>query len=364
MGERLMLVVGFEDAELLDIASVTTALQMANRIGGLVRPYRIRLAGLGRGPIDCGSGILLLSHEPLERVTGPLDTLFVSGGSGFEHAAQDVRLVGHVRRLARESRRVASLCTGATILAAAGLLDGRRATPHWRFAARLAARHPAVTVDPDPLYIRDGNVYTAAGITSAIDLTLALIEEDHGSGLARQVARDLAVYLQRPGNQAQVSLFTAAPAPRDDVVRRLVDHIAEHPDHDLSAGALAALAGVAPRHLNRLFLEHLGLPPGRYVRRARTEAAAHLLASTTLPVPGVAARCGFGSAETLRQAFTARYGISPGRYRSAHRTAAPQPPVGDGGSVRPFDSRAHRRDWAAGHRGSLCPADRRLKGTL
>ncbi|MGW7437607.1 GlxA family transcriptional regulator [Streptomyces sp. NPDC054849] len=321
MGERLMLVVGYASAELLDIACVTTALQMANRIGDLARPYRIRLAGPGGAPIDCGGGILLVSQEPLERVKGPLDTLVVSGGVGFERAAQDARLVGHVRRLARESRRVTSLCTGAAVLAAAGLLDGRRATTHWRFASRIAARHPAVTVDPDPLYIRDGNVYTAAGITSAIDLTLALIEEDHGPELARQVARDLVVYVQRPGNQAQMSLFTAAPPPRDDVVRRLVEYIAEHPDHDLSAGALAARAGVTPRHLNRLFLEHLGLPPGRYVRRARTEAAAHLLASTTLPLPGVAARCGFGSAETLRQVFTARYGIPPARYRSAHRSA-------------------------------------------
>ncbi|MGW4689897.1 GlxA family transcriptional regulator [Streptomyces sp. NPDC004244] len=325
MGERLMLVIGYEAAELLDIACVTTALQMANRIGDLTHRYHVRLAGPAGDPIDCGSGILLLSQESLERVTGPLDTLFVSGGMGFERAAQDARLVGHVRRLARESRRVASLCTGAAVLAAAGLLDGRRTTTHWRFAARLAASHPAVTVDPDPLYIKDGNIYTAAGITSAIDSTLALIEEDHGCELARQVARDLVVYLQRPGNQAQVSLFTAAPPPRDDVIRRLVEHIAEHPNHDLSAGALSMLAGVAPRHLNRLFVEHLGLPPGRYVRRARTEAAAHLLTSTTLPLPSVAARCGFGSAETLRQAFTARYGISPSRYRSAHRAATAGP---------------------------------------
>lgn len=319
-----MVVVGYESAELLDIACVTTSLVMANGIGDPAVPYRVSVAGPGGGPIVCGSGLTLNSQQSLERLVGPLDTLIVSGGMGFERAAADPRLVGHVRRLARESRRVASVCTGAAVLAAAGLLDGRRATTHWRFAARLAARHPRVTVDAAPIYIRDGNVYTAAGITSALDLTLAFIEDDHGPDLARQVSRDLVTYLQRPGNQAQMSLFTAAPPPRNDLVRELVAHIAAHPDHDLGTAALAARAGVTPRHLTRLFTEHLGQAPGRYVRRARTEAAAQLLVSTTLPVESVAARCGFGTAESLRQAFTSRYGISPSGYRSTQTRHQPE----------------------------------------
>lgn len=258
----------------------------------------------------------LQSQQSLERSTGPLDTLIVSGGFGHEAAADNPRIVGHVRRLARESRRVASVCTGASILAAAGLLDGKRATTHWRFASQLAARHPAVVVDPDPIYIRDGKVSTAAGVTSALDLTLAFIEEDHGSELARRVARGLVTYLQRPGNQAQMSMHVAAPPPEHTLVRDIADHITSHLDGDLSAGTLAADAGVSERHLTRLFLQHLGQTPGRYVRRARTEAAAQLLASTSLPIAGVARRCGFRSAETLRQAFVARYGISPARYRT------------------------------------------------
>ncbi len=216
---------------------------------------------------------------------------------------------------------MASVCTGAGVLAAAGLLDGRRATTHWRYARRLADQHPEVTIDSAPIYIRDGNVYTAAGVTSALDLTLSFIEEDHGPELARQVARDLVVYLQRPGNQAQMSLFTASPAPRDELVRGLVEHIAAHPNADLSTKALAARARVTPRHLARLFADHLGQAPGRYVRLARTEAAAQLLASTALPMAAVAARCGFGSAEALRQAFSGRYGIPPSRYRAAVRQA-------------------------------------------
>ncbi|MFB7864553.1 GlxA family transcriptional regulator [Streptomyces sp. NPDC056069] len=321
MAERLMVVVGYEAAELLDIACVTTTLAMANGIGAPEVPYRVLLSGPGGGPLVCGSGLVLGSERSLERLSGPLDTLIVSGGTGFERAASDPRLVAHVRRLARESRRVASVCTGAGVLAAAGLLDGRRATTHWRFARLLAERHPKVAVDPDPIYVRDGHAYTAAGVTSALDLTLAFVEEDHGPELARQVARDLVVYLQRPGNQAQVSLFTAIPSAPDDGVRALGEHIAAHPDHDLSTATPATRAGMTPRHLTRLFTEHLGRAPGRYVRQARTEAAAHLLASTTLPMTGVAARCGFGSAEALRQAFTKRYGIAPSRYRAAMRPA-------------------------------------------
>ncbi|MFI8964359.1 GlxA family transcriptional regulator [Streptomyces sp. NPDC053493] len=316
MAERLMVVVGYEAAELLDIACVTTTLAMANGIGAPSVPYRVLLAGPGGGPVVCGSGLVLGSERSLERLVGPLDTLIVSGGTGFERAARDTGLVGHVRRLARESRRVASVCTGAGVLAAAGLLDGRRATTHWSYARRLAERHPAVTVDADPIYVRDGQVYTAAGVTSALDLTLAFVEEDHGPELAREVARHLVVYLQRPGNQAQMSLFTAAPPPRDEVVRELVEHIAAHPDGDLSGAALAARAGVTPRHLARLFTEQLGLAPGRYVRRVRTETAAQLLTTTTLPLSRVASRCGFGSAEALRQAFTERFGIAPSRYRA------------------------------------------------
>ncbi|MGJ7416070.1 GlxA family transcriptional regulator [Streptomyces cinereoruber] len=319
MAERLMVVVGYESAELLDIACVTTTLAMANGIGAPEVPYRVLLAGPGGGPVVCGSGLVLGSERSLERLSGPLDTLIVSGGTGYERAASNTRLVGHVRRLARESRRVASVCTGAAVLAAAGLLDGRRATTHWRFARLLAERHPKVAVDPDPIYVRDGHLYTAAGVTSALDLTLAFVEEDHGPELARQVARDLVVYLQRPGKQAQMSLFTATPSVPDVGVRMLVEHIAAHPDDDLSTAALAARAGVTPRHLTRLFTEQLGRAPGRYVRQARTEAAAHVLASTTLPMASVAARCGFGSTEALRQAFTERFGIAPSRYRAAMR---------------------------------------------
>ena len=314
--ERIVAVVGYDHAELLDIACVTTTLSMANLMGAQ-QPYRLVFATQAGRAIDLHSGLALTGQRSLERLTGPLDTLIVSGGLGYHVAAADQRLVGHVRRLATESRRVASVCTGATILAAAGLLDGKRATTHWRYAAQLAGRYPKVTVDPRPIYTRDGNVWTAAGVTSALDLALAFVEDDHGADLARDVSRYLVTYLQRPGTQAQMSIFTAAPPPEHDLVREVVDYIAGHPDVDLSATALAAHAGVSTRHLTRLFLNHIGQSPGRYVRRVRAEAAANLLTATTLPMTGVARRCGFRSAEALRVAFTQVYGTTPARYRAA-----------------------------------------------
>ncbi|MDQ1015180.1 GlxA family transcriptional regulator [Streptomyces afghaniensis] len=321
MEERLVVLVGYDEAELLDIACVTTSLVTANRLGA-EPAYAVSVAGPGGRAITCDSGLTLRAQRSLESLRGPLDTLIVSGGFGHQAAADDPRIVGHVRRLARESRRVASVCTGATVLAAAGLLDGKRATTHWWFAEQLAGAYPEITVDPAPIYIRDGRVSTAAGVTSALDLTLAFIEEDHGAELARAVARGLVTYLQRPGNQAQMSMFTAPPAPTNGLVKRVVDHIAGHLAGDLTATALAAEAGVSERHLTRLFVDHLGKTPGRFVRDARTEAAAHLLASTSLPVAGVAARCGFKTAETLRQAFVSRYGTPPSRYRATHSSSA------------------------------------------
>lgn len=320
MRDRIVAVVGYDRAELLDIACVTTTLGMANHLGARP-PYRAVIATPGGRPIALHSGLTLGGQQSLERLGGPLDTLIVAGGPGHEDAAADPRLVGHVRRLAALSRRVASVCTGASVLAATGLLDGRRVTTHWAFADGIAARYPKVTVDREPIYIRDGNVATSGGVTSALDLVLAFVEEDHGADVARRVSRHLVTYLQRPGSQAQVSVFTAAP-PENDIVRRVVDYVASHLDADLSTASLAAHAGVGQRHLNRLFIHHTGQSAGRYVRRTRAEAAARLLTSTSLPVAGVARRCGFGSAEALRLAFTHLYGTSPSQYRTRHGRSA------------------------------------------
>jgi transcriptional regulator GlxA family with amidase domain len=319
---RRVVVFGYDDAELLEIAAVTTTLATANELGGGRRPYQVIVSSPGGRPISCASGLTLQSQRPLEWLVGPLDTLIISGGRGADALCDDARVVEHLRRLARSSRRVASVCTGASVLAATGLLDGRRATTHWAYAGRLAKRHPRVTVDPDPIYIRDGNLYTAAGVTSALDLTLALIQEDHGHETARQVARGLVTYMQRPSDQAQLSIFVAPSAAEHDSVRRVIDHVTSHLHGDLRTSTLAAAVGVSERHLTRLFLDDIAQTPSRYVRRARIEAAAHLLATTPMPVPKVAARCGFRSAESLRQAFVTGYGTSPSRYRASQAEPA------------------------------------------
>lgn len=319
MDERLVLLVAYDGAELLDIACVTSCLDIANRIGA-TPPYRMVLATPGRRPVRCDSGLQLQADDALERFNKPMDTLVVSGGLGYQRAAADRAFVGHVRRLSALARRVSSVCTGATVLAEAGLLTGRRVTTHWMYADELAAEYPAVSVDADPIYIRDGQIATSGGVTSALDLTLSFIEEDHGEALARGVAMGTVTYLQRPGGQSQMSMFVASRLGDDVLVRRLRDHIVSHPDSDLSTPALARLAGVSERHLSRLFLTHLEQTPAQYVRRVRTEAAAHLLTSSELPLAAVARQCGFGSTESLRQAFLDRYGVPPSQYR---RTRAP-----------------------------------------
>jgi transcriptional regulator GlxA family with amidase domain len=327
---RRVLVVGYPAAELLDIACVVTGLQVANYLHGRA-VYRVSLASPGRAPIHTGTGLTVNAQESLQRVTGPLDTLLVVGGIGYVDAMDNRLLVAHVRRLGAESRRVASVCTGAGVLAAAGLLDGRRAATHWDHTAYLAARFPAVHFDSDPIFVIDGQVCTSAGVTAALDLVLSFIEEDVGAELARDVARQLVTYLQRPGNQAQMSMFTAPPAAGHSLVADTVDHITAHLDGDLSTSALASRALVSERHLARLFQRELGVTPGRFVRRARTEAAAHLLTGTDLTVHAIAGRCGFGTVEALRQAFVGTYGVSPSHYRATQTSSGASPALARNG---------------------------------
>jgi transcriptional regulator GlxA family with amidase domain len=311
---RRVVIIGYPDAELLDIACVADVLECANRLGARPR-YEIRLASVDGQPVRCGSGLTLTAQERLDQVGGGLDTVVVAGGLGHAAAAADTRLITQVRRLAETSARVASVCTGAVVLAEAGLLTGRRATTHWRFAGRLAREYPAVTVDPLPLFVKHGNVYTSAGPTSALDLTLALVEEDHGPTLAREVARALVTPLRRPGNQTQTSTLLSGPPSEHRVVRDLTAYVAEHLDADLTAIALAEHAGISARQLGRLFDTHLDTTPSRYVRATRATAAAHLLSTTELPLPAIARHCGFGSTETLRQAFVDHYDTPPSAYR-------------------------------------------------
>lgn len=318
-GTRRIVVVGYAGTELLDLACVTSTLDITNRVSGR-RLYDVEVIAHRDTAIRCDSGLRVSCDRVLEQTEGPIDTMIVVGGLGHTEAAADAGLLHHVRRLAGRSRRVASVCTGAGILAAAGLLRGRRAATHWRYLPELATRHPDVDFTADWLYVRDGRVITSAGVTAALDLTLALVEEDAGSAVSRSVARGVVAQGHRPGDQGQLTVHTA-PEPVHDLVRTVARYVRDNLERRLDSRHLADVAGVSERHLHRLFLTHVGTQPARFVRRCRVDAAAHLLGTTSLPVRAVALRCGFTSSETLRQAFTRELALSPTRYRQRHRGA-------------------------------------------
>ena len=236
-----------------------------------------------------------------------------------EAASEDAPLVDWVRDRAAQARRVASVCTGAFLLAAAGVLDGRRAVTHWKACARLAKRFPAVRVEPDPIFVRDGSVWTSAGVTAGIDLTLALVEEDLGRSIALAVARHLVVFLKRPGGQAQFST-TLALQTSEDKFGALHEWINGHLADDLSLTVLADQAGMSERSFSRHYAEATGQTPARAIERLRVEGARHLLLDSRVPIKRIAQRCGFGSEETMRRSFLRLLSVTPHDYRSRFRS--------------------------------------------
>lgn len=245
----------------------------------------------------------------------------MTGIDGPDDARRDPDLVRWLARTARHCRRVVGLCTASYLLAEAGLLDGRAATTHWMDCDELARRYPKVRIRRDPIYVRDGPVYTSAGATAGLDLVLALVEEDLGRRLALQVAQRMVFYLPRPGGQAQFSALLATQMAEREPLRELQAWILDHPGADLSVEALARRAAMSPRTFFRVFVRDVGTTPGRFVERVRVEAARRLLEETSRAVDDVAGACGFGSAETMRLAFRRTLGVSPGRYRRRFGTA-------------------------------------------
>jgi transcriptional regulator GlxA family with amidase domain len=251
-----------------------------------------------------------------------VDTLLVAGGSGVHPAAATPSTVAAVKRLSGRARRTASVCTGAFLLAQAGLLDGRRATTHWASAQRLAERHPEVTVDPDPIFVRDGDTWTSAGVTAGMDLTLALVEDDLGPDVAVAVARWLVLFAKRPGGQAQFSTPLSAQAAERRPLRAVQDHVRAHPEGDLSVERLAGRAHMSTRNFARAFRQEVGATPGAFVEAVRLERAKQMLEATETSVDQVARDCGFGTPETLRRVFARRLGVTPSDYRDRFRLAA------------------------------------------
>lgn len=277
--------------------------------------YDVIMASVAGGLVRAEAGPVALDTVPVARLPRQLDTVIVAGGFGARRAARDGELVDAVRQLATGSRRVGSVCTGAFLLAAAGLLDGRRATTHWASVDELARRHPAVTVERDPIFVRDGSCWTSAGVTAGIDLALSLVADDLGDDVARTIAQWMVMFVRRPGGQSQFSAQLSIADAADPPIRRVQDWIPDHLAEDLTVPVLARQAGMSERHFARRFREELGTTPAAHVEALRVEAAKQLLLSGDVPIAEVACRCGFGTVETFHRAFRRATGTTPHRYR-------------------------------------------------
>ncbi|MBO2451818.1 DJ-1/PfpI family protein [Actinomadura barringtoniae] len=315
---RSVAVLAYEGVRLLDVTAPLEVFSTAASLsGGAYEPILCTPDG---EPVTTASGVRLMPAASAADACGS-HTFMIPGAPDLPRSPSPEGVPKAVEALAGTARRVTSVCTGAFALARAGLLDGKRATTHWRHAATLARAHPKITVEPDAIFVRDGAVLTSAGVSAGIDLALAMVEEDEGAGLAREVARDLVVFLQRPGGQSQFSVASRTPRPRRDVLRALLDEIIADPAADHSLPAMAARAGVSVRHLTRLFHEDVGTTPAAFVESVRLEAAQSLLEGGE-PVTAAARRSGLGSDESLRRAFLRHLGVTPSAYRARFRTSA------------------------------------------
>ena len=307
---RQVVIVVFDGVKMLDVAGPAEVFATAGRAGAR---YAIRYVSPSGEAVSTSVGMRLPVDGQAAEVTAP-DTVVVAGGDNLVTEPIPADLIDAVRGLHPRANRLVSICTGSFVLAAAGLLDGRRATTHWQHADLLARVYPKVRVEPDALFVEDGQVFTSAGVSAGIDLSLALVERDHGADLARAVARDLVVYMQRTGGQSQFSAPLRVRPPRTVALRGLVDLIAAEPALDHSAAALSGRVGVSTRQLTRLFTAELGTTPARFVEQVRLDHAKSLLDGGH-SVEQSAREAGFGSAETMRRTFVARLGISPAGYR-------------------------------------------------
>jgi transcriptional regulator GlxA family with amidase domain len=311
---RKIVVLGFPGVQALDVVGPFEVFTRATLLGAA---YDVVLVSSHGRPINSATGLEFATAR-LPDLAEPLDTVVLPGGDGVTDARADVDLINWIRAAAPTTRRIVSVCTGAFLAAEAGLLDGRRATTHWAYARRFREEFPAVDVDPEPIFVRSSEkVWTAAGVAAGIDLALSLVDDDHGTDAAQAVARWMVLYLRRPGGQTQFAAPVWMPRARRTSIRDVQEAIEAKPGDKHNVAELARRAAMSPRHFTRLFTEDVGEAPRAYVERVRTEAARRLLEETDDTVATVAARCGFGTVETMRRNFIRRFGMSPDQYRRA-----------------------------------------------
>src|SRR5271167_1775793 len=318
---RRVVMLAFPDAQIIDITGPLEVFGRAARLlteerGWRIPAYTVEIAAAKAGPFATSSGIRLIADRSIAQVRGPIDTILVAGGRGTTAALRDRALIDWIRDSVRRTRRLCSVCTGAFLLAEAGLLDGLSATTHWRQCDRLAADYPAVSVKSDPIFVRAGKIFTSAGVTAGIDLALTLLEDDHGREVALAVARELVMFLRRPGGQSQFSVQLSAQIADREPLRDLQRWIADNLDADLSVDALARRAAMSPRNFARVFAREVGSTPGEFVENSRLEAARRRLEESSEGVDTIASACGFGTRESMRRAFIRTLHVPPSAYRS------------------------------------------------
>jgi transcriptional regulator GlxA family with amidase domain len=305
---RKVVIVGPPPVQVLDVTGPLEVFSSAP-------DYEIQLANPGPEPVlKTNRGVVLADATPIAQVLGPIDTLVVAGGPGAESGTYDPNFVSWIAKTARQSRRVASICTGAFLLAEAGLLNGKQAVTHWSFCDRLAREYPSVIVRPEPIYLRDGPIYTSAGITAGIDLSLALVEEDHGHETALKIARFLVMFLVRPGGQSQYSHMLSHQAVTSRPLRELQVWMIQHVSDNLTVESLAERIGMSARHFTRVCLRETGMNPGQFVDRMRVEAAQQVIDSSSRGLKEIADSCGFKSADAMRRSFLRILGVAPTEY--------------------------------------------------
>jgi len=266
-------------------------------------------------------GLRMGARWTFRQVRGEIDTLLVTGGDAAENDEAGLGVVRWIRKVAPQIRRVGSVCTGAMLLARTGLLDGRKATTHWKWCEVLAKKYPRISVDPNPIFLRDGNIYTSAGITAGMDLSLALVEEDFGSRLALEVARDLVLYLRRTGGQSQFSAALAMQLSDRNPLRELESWVLENLNKPLNVNILAERVAMSPRNFARIFAKEMNITPAKFVERLRIEAARRRLEESHSTLQKVAADCGFGTPNSMRSVFQRTLGVAPGQYRRNFQSA-------------------------------------------
>ena len=318
---RSIVVLAYDNVLLLDVASSVQVFSTYNTL--LASPdhpaYSVRVVSARGGLIQTSAGVPIMSEPLPDLGTAEIDTLMVSGGIGRHAALKDERMLAWLRAAAARARRVCSVCSGAFILAATGLLQGRRVVTHWKYCDDLRQAHPDLKVEDDALFVHDGKYWTSAGVTAGIDLTLALLTEDHGHARTMEIARHMVVFMKRPGGQSQFSQLLAGQSSGREGFGDLIEWISEHLGEPLDVELLAERAHMSPRHFTRVFREQMQCPPAKFVERMRVETARRLLEETPLQVAAVAERCGFGDEERMRRAFLRQLKVSPSAYRERFR---------------------------------------------